>query len=353
MTVTPAQAKAALATLTAYVGQATPVPTPTPTPAPVAQSTFFNPASFWYQDVSKAPLAGNSAALVADAVRQTRQYYGGPSRTNVTINTTSYTPPVYRTASHYTKVSGIPERVLRNPHPRTKVHIAHATTPLVNVGFNDCQNKGYFDAGLKDQFTGVPIPPGAAPAAGSDSEMVVYSSTMDTLWEFWEMTKDSAGNWSACWGGRIQNASKSTGIFSGGYGATATGLSFLGGLVTLAEYQAGAINHCLGIAFVENAAGQCFPAQRNDGGYGSSPIMEGQRFRFDPTINMDSLGLGKLATMVAKAGQKYGFVAWDKAGAVTLRAENSTTWEKTDPNAWDLSGLPWAKLQALPAGYGQ
>jgi len=33
--------------------------------------------------------------------------------------------------------------------------------------------------------------------------------------------------------------------------------------------------------------------------------------------------------MIAKAAQKYGFVVWDEAGAITLRAENP----KTTPNA--------------------
>ena len=68
--------------------------------------------------------------------------------------------------------------------------------------------------------------------------------------------------------------------------------------------------------------------------------------------------------MVAKAGQKYGFVVWDKAGSISVRFENPlslTLVGQPDPygtlfngvpNYAVLNGIPWDKLQFLPVDYG-
>ena len=69
--------------------------------------------------------------------------------------------------------------------------------------------------------------------------------------------------------------------------------------------------------------------------------------------------------IIAKAAQKYGFVVWDKAGAITLRAQNPKSFTKAgqpDPypqlfNATPayaiLNGMPWDKLQFLPPDWGK
>jgi hypothetical protein len=301
-------------------------------------SQVFAGSSFWYQPVSgNVPLAANSSAVVANAVQQMHQYYGTADRTNVTINTTEYAAPVY---------------------------VAGANDPVVNVGFNDCQGKGSFDPNLKSQWTSVPIPSYAQPADGTDQEMVIYSPSQDRLWEFW-VTKHDGNNWSACWGGRLDNVSTSSGIFPGNYGTTATGLPFMGGQISIADLKSGTINHAIGIAFVETRANTVsWPAQRSDGWVNDpNAPAEGQRFRLDPTLDIDTLNLNPVAKMVAKAAQKYGLVVWDKSGAVGLRAENPkslTTQGKNDPypamfgnnTNWNvLDSIPWNRLQALPYNY--
>jgi hypothetical protein len=313
-------------------------------PAPASDSgnisQVFAGSSFWYQPVSgNVPLAANSSAVVANAVQQMHQYYGSADRTNVTINTTEYAAPVY---------------------------VAGANDPVVNVGFNDCQGKGSFDPNLKSQWTSVPIPSYAQPADGTDQEMVIYSPSQDRLWEFW-VTQHNGNNWSACWGGRLDNVSTSSGIFPGNYGTTATGLPFMGGQISIADLKSGTINHAIGIAFVETRSNTVsWPAQRSDGWVNDpNTPAEGQRFRLDPTLNIDTLNLNPVAKMVAKAAQKYGLVVWDKSGAVGLRAENPkslTTQGKNDPypamfgnnTNWNvLDSIPWNRLQALPYNYGK
>jgi hypothetical protein len=329
-TTAPAQAPAAVASdPPATVGPIVPSP---------ANFPKFSPASFWYTPLpNSAPLDPNSANLVAEFQRQIQTYYG-----NVGVNTSAYSAPIY---------------------------IAPANAPTQQVTVWDCHNNGWTDPQLAQQWAAVPIPSYAQPADGTDSEMSIYQPSTDTLWEFWEMQQTAAG-WQACWGGRMTNVSANPGIWAKPYGASATGLPFSPGQVTVDELRSGVINHVIGIALVdaENWDKWSWPADRSDGwnpAGAPNRIYEGQRFRIDPTINIDALNLGTVATMVAKAGQKYGFVVWDKAGSISLRFENPKSLTLTGqpdpyvalfngvPNYALLYGIPWDKLQFFPVDYGE
>src|SRR5215470_3421504 len=125
----------------------------------------------------------------------------------------------------------------------------------------------------------------------------------------------------------MSNVSKSDGIWPPRYGAAATGLPFIGGQITADELRRGEINHVLGISLVEPESANIFswPANRSDGenpALASGRIPEGLRFRLDPTINLEALHLHPVAKIIAKAAQTYGFVVWDRAGAISLRATN-------------------------------
>lgn len=316
----------------------TPTPTPTPGPNPLPTDAVFAPGSFWYTPIpASVPLHANSNGFKADFQRQIQTYYG-----NVTINTTSYASPVYTAA---------------------------AGTPTTKVQVWDCQNKGYADANLAAQFASVPIPSGASPSSGTDGEMTVYQPSTDTIWEFWQ-TRTTSGGWQACWGGRMQGASKVQGIWTNPYGTTATGLPFLGGQITAEELSRGEIRHAIGIALVDLEKSGIFswPANRSDGynpNNAPNRIPEGLRFRLDPSVNVDALSIHPVAKIIAKAAQKYGFVVWDKAGAISVRVQNPksyTAMGKPDPyaalfggtaNYAILNGFPWDRLQFLPMNYGK
>ena len=298
----------------------------------------FAPTSFWYTPIpANAPLHSNSAGLVSDFLRQIRTYYG-----DVTINTTAYASPVFEPAS------GI------------------STSKVTQW---DCQHKGLLDASLATQWGGVPVPSYATPSDGTDGEMTIYQPASNTLWEFWQ-TRKVNGQWQACWGGRMQNVSASNGIWPQGYGTTATGLPFIGGQITAEELKRGEIRHAIGIALVdlERAGVFSWPANRSDGynpGNAANRIPEGLRFRLDPTLNVDAIDMHPVARIIAKAAQKYGFVVWDKAGAISLRVQNPKSYTALGqpdpyaalfngtPNYAILNGFPWEKLQFLPLNYGK
>jgi hypothetical protein len=296
----------------------------------------FAPNSFWYTPLpANPPLHPNSANLVKEFLRQRDTYYN-----TVTINTRDYTSPVY---------------------------VVDNSVRKVKVSEWDCQKKGYTDKGLAAQWQAVPIPDYAVQSKGTDGEMTIYQPATDTLWEFWQARK-VGGEWQACWGGRLVNASKSDGTFPRFYGTTATGLPFIGGQITPDELRRGEIRHVIGISLVEveNAAIFSLPANRSDGwnpGRDPNRIPEGLRLRLDPTVNVDKLPISKAAKTIAKAAQKYGFVVWDKSGAIALRAQNAYTYlsqGKPDPypalfegrpNYSVLDGFPWDKLQFMPLNY--
>jgi hypothetical protein len=322
-----------------------PVPATSPSPSAPSSTTFLAPAtsifgsrSIWREDLRGAPVAADSAVKVADLARQVHDNWGGTAAFNNGGYSVGY-------------VAATP------------------STPRTRVAFADCQGKGYVPDGLfngQQAFVDVPIPADAVAAPGTDKNLTVYSASTDQLWEFWIAEKGPLG-WSACWGGRIDGVSTSLGFFADGLGTTATGLSHAGGMVGIRELRAGAISHAMSLNVITAAAfwDYSWPAQRSDGydPYGSNPIAEGTRFRLDPAVDVATLGLNPVATMIAKAAQTYGFIVNDKGGSVAVIAENggpsvagADPWGSVlagMPNYKVLEGFPWNRLQALPKDYGR
>jgi hypothetical protein len=304
----------------------------------VVTDAIFSPNSFWYTPIpADVQLHPNSAGFVADFLRQKAAYYG-----TVNINTRDYSSPVFT---------------------------VEPDTPTVKVTQWDCQKKGYTDPDLAQQWAAVPIPEYAVASKGTDAEMTIYQPSSNTLWEFWQAKKVN-GKWQACWGGRLQRVSSSHGVFDKHYGTTATSLPFMGGQITAEELERGEIRHAIGIAMVEIERADIFswPANRSDGlnpNGAANRIPEGLRFRLDPAVNVDTLNMSRAGKIIAKAAQKYGFIVLDKAGAISIRAQNAASYTalgasdpypalfEGKPNYAVLNGFPWGKLQFLPMHYGK
>ena len=283
----------------------------------------FSPTSFWNAPLAPtAPLDVNSTALVQELVRQVNAY-------GTWMDTYSYSVPVY---------------------------VVGATQPTQHVTLN------VWAPDLQTEFNAVPIPSTAVAAAGTDEHMTVWQPSTDRLWEFWKMQKESDG-WHAQWGGEMDNVSTNPGYFThsgltNNWGATATGLPLLGGLVTQADLQRGYINHALAMAIVQTTA-KCWswPAQRSDGAgsSGTISIPEGARFRLDPTLNIASLNLPPITRMLAQAAQTYGIVVRDKGGDVALFGQDPNSiatnpWPQEFENTYSsvvLAHFPWSHLEAL------
>lgn len=203
----------------------------------------------------------------------------------------------------------------------------------------------------------VPIPAGAAPATGSQRHLVVWQPATDTMWELWKAERRSDG-WHAQYGGRMQAVSRNPGYFTDPpiWGATATSLPLLGGLIRTDELRRGRIDHALAFALPEVRA-EVFsaPAQRTDGQVqGPGAIPHGARFRLDPALDLDSMELPRATRVIAQAAQRYGMILRDKSGSVSLYAEQPRDGPDPYPQLFGgqsasqvMSSFPWNRLQAL------
>lgn len=320
---------------------ATPVPDPKAADTPPSQ--IFNAGTNVFKvDVSTAPTHPNSAAMVQNLRNQITPHWGGIAA----FNNDRYNPSYY---------------------------VVDSKTPRVDLEFFNCQNKPGVPEGLMDgpaMFKQVPIPAGAIPAAGTDSTLTLYDPTTDQLWEFWVLRKQAKNpnKWEACWGGRIDNVSKSPGFFDSPYGASASGLVTTGSMVTLKEAASGKIEHAMALNLIETGHHSriWYPANRSDGN-SSNPnaIPEGARLRLDPSVNVDALQMTPLAKAIAKAAQKHGFIVVDTAHAVAVIAESGQAQQaKTGKDPWgpilggvpnykQLEGFPWDKVQVIQQEYGK
>ncbi|MET0558989.1 MAG: hypothetical protein ABW065_10010 [Solirubrobacterales bacterium] len=300
-----------------------------------AHSRFFAPASFWNTEVpADAPVDPRSpelvAALAATAAREAEAEIGP------WISTNRYSVPVYRV-----------------PAEQPTVEVRLAGHPA--------------DGTLRAAWRRVPLPAKARPAAGSDGHLVVWQPHSDRLWEFWRLRRTPAG-WVAGWGGAIRHASRNSGAYSRRswpgsqpwWGASASSLSIAGGLITLEDLEAGEINHALAISLPEIRAGAyALPARRSDG---TSPnplaLPEGAHLQLDPSLDVASLGLPRMARMIAEAAQRYGIFVRDIAGDVTFYGQDPTP---TGSDPYDgpggyfagrtpvelLAHFPWDRLRVL------
>ncbi len=216
-----------------------------------------------------------------------------------------------------------------------------------------------------DTGTEVPIPSYASLNGSSDDPLMLYQPSTGTGWEFWQAQSNSDGSYSACWGGKI-DLSASNGVFPKPFGLSATGISYLGTMITEADVASGSINHAIAVA-LPGCYDYVYPADRMDcpshpGDLVGEPP-EGQWYRFPADLPMPS-GLTPFGQMVFKAIQTYGMVVTDYAGAVMLEAEQPSDWAAqgnsgTDPisASWEgqaeysvVANLPWDQLQALRLG---
>jgi hypothetical protein len=296
---------------------------------------LFSASSIWNQPLSSgAPVDPGSVGLVASlasTVVAEREAKAGPW-----INTTSYSVPVYTVGAG---------------QPTVKVTLERASSAPA----------------LQAAFEAVPLPGDAHPAEGTDGVLVVWQPSADRLWEFWRLVRLSDG-WHASWGGAMQHVSSNVGVYGpeawpgaqSWWGDSASSLEPAGGLVTLEDLQCGVINHALAIALPQIRAGvYASPAKRDDG-KSSDPLSlpEGARLRLNPRLNLESLHLPRVTSMIAQAAQRYGIYVRDGARNVTFFAQDPTPtganpyigpqgyFEGLTPGQL-LASFPWSQLEVL------
>jgi hypothetical protein len=307
---------------------------------------FFSDSSFWNAPLSaSAPLDPNSATLVKAFDQEVAKEL---ANSEATINTTSWSVPVYTVPSS---------------QPNVDV--------LLNKGVGSSTNP------LQRAWEAVPLPPGAEPAKGHDKHLVVWQPSTDKMWEFWGFEKTTSGPL-AVWGGAMQEVLGNPGVYNpqawprlisnisaweadiDSWGATATSLPVAGGLITLEDFERGQINHALAMAIPKaRASVWTTPAQRTDGTSSeATSLPEGAHLRLDPNLQLSTLKLPHTVLMLAEAAQRYGIFVRDKSANVAFYGQDPTptgTNPYTGPEGYFegkcacklLNTFPWSHLQLL------
>jgi hypothetical protein len=307
-------------------------PATTPSEAPFR---FFSASSFWNTPLADDASIDPESTAITDAFETTiaheLQTGNGPW-----INTTDYSVPIYTVPANQPTV---PVRLFSQ----------------------------FYSPSLQSAWSEVPLPPDALPSAGSDQHLVVWQPGSDRIWEFWRLTQ-ADGEWRAGWGGAMQNVSSNAGVYGtdawagaeSWWGATASSLSIVGGLITLEDLQQGEIDHGLALA-IPNVRADFYtaPARRTDG-TSENPLAlpEGAHLRLDPDLDLAALHLPPLTLMIAEAAQRYGIVVRDRAKVAHFFAQDPSPtganpyvgkggyFEGKSP-AQLLSQFPWGQLQLL------
>jgi len=296
---------------------------------------FFSSSSFWNMPVpANAPLDPASGKLVSAfdaAIAAEEQAKEGPW-----INTTYYSLPVYTVPIH---------------QPTVKVTLSHhAPAPALQAAWN-----------------AVPLPANAHPAVGTDGLLAVWQPSTNRLWEFWRLVHTAKG-WRATWGGAMKKVSSNAGVYGPDawpgakpwWGASASSVALVGGLISLEDLRLGVINHALSMSLPSRRAGiYASPAQRTDG-KSTDPLTlpEGAHLRLNPNLDLSTLNLPPLTLMIAQAAQRYGIIIKGGAHNVIFEAQDPTptgTNPYTGPHGYFegklpaqlLASFPWSQLQIL------
>lgn len=262
--------------------------------------------------------------------------YAATSPWNTRIGPTPTYDP--RSSAHITALEGT---LSSDPTQYTyPVYGVTASTPLQTVSisgwFSNVTNGG---ATLVNQRAGtvrVPIPAGAAAAAGSDAQIILLNAETGDEWGLSNLRQSSGGAWNAWnayhyntnWSGVPPADAEGRPFFPRG-----AGVPYLAGLVRPCEIARGRIDHALAFAYDYPTDRFIYPATKSDGDSRdySVDMPEGARLQLDPTITqaqIEAWGCTGPCLTIARALQEYGMYIIDNSGRekVMMEYEGTASW---------------------------
>jgi hypothetical protein len=287
--------------------------------APARAEQAFSPAGPWNKPIAANPALEPTSAAQVNALATYIRLKADPLHPEHSFpyfQHANYSTPIHRVGA------GAPKRSLTINGNRP-----HQQTLIQSINGNG----------------GVPFPPGAQAADGTDGHITVLDTSAHVLYEFWRASSPEQnapgctqaldwgapchgdGQWHAEYGGIMDQYDTDPGYFSNAawpglaptdgwhWGATATSLPLLGGLITFEDLRSGVIGHAVGIALPDACASYfVHPAQRSDGNQNEPTcIPEGARLQLDPTYDVNADTNPPLTKAVERAAQKYGLVVHD------------------------------------------
>ena len=260
---------------------ATPLPaTPKPTPKPTARPspcTVLPASNVWNRDISRLPVASNSAAMVR------------------AIGLNSYLHPDFDAIG-----DGIPYNAVTSSTPKYTVKFQYA-------GESD---KGPY-----------PIPSNPKIEKGSDRHLLAIDMSQCKLWELYDVRHSGSG-WSAG-SGAVFNL-RSNGLRPAGWtSADAAGLPIFPGLVRYSEVLTGSIKHAIRFT-APDTCGYIYPARHLTAGSCSNLPPMGLRVRLKASVDIS--GFGSKARIVLTALKRYGMILADNGSPWYISGAPDSRW---------------------------
>jgi hypothetical protein len=192
----------------------------------------------------------------------------------------------------------------------------------------------------------VPIPDRAAPDPEEDGHMAVLDEPSNCVYEFYRAQR-TGYSWTAEWVN--VTPAEGDGIYPDGLSSRASGFSVAAGLIWPDELREGWIPHALVFAYPSTRADVTVgPATRTDGrSYDPASLPIGAHLRLDPSIDIDSLGLGPTERTIAVALQEFGMVLADSSGGFTLYAAHPQSFA-ADPYENLFGNVDYAGIHSIP-----
>jgi hypothetical protein len=310
----------------------------TPTPTVTVKATLTPTVK---PTVTLTPLITPTATIPSMSICTPPYTSNGPWNTPVTN-------PVYE-ANSATYASGIGTIGSNVSSFTMPVYEADSKTPIKTATVSGVFSKVVDNTSIvksKGTFQ-VPIPARAAPASGSDAQIVIWNKETGEEWGFWQVSMTSSGL--SAVNGYYYKTSWS-GVPPSGFGSRGAGVPYLTGLIRPCEIRQGHIDHAIAFAYEKVSSQFVYPATKSDGS--GSGVPEGARILLDPTIpeaTIKSWGCNGTCLIIAKALQKYGMIAIDYAGHSKIYGEyqGSANWGSTEWNDKIINSIPMNQFKVV------
>ena len=202
-----------------------------------------------------------------------------------------------------------------------------------------------------NQFGPVPIPADTRSDPSPDGHLAVWDPVTRREWDFWISGCPNACH-QAGGGGSFSTATLQPWV---NYGANATDIPLLAGIVHPEEIKAGRIDHPLIFGSPNVGAGHVCPAGHSDGRNGDGrALQEGTLLQLDPSLDVDALPIPAWQKTIARAMQRYGMYLTDGGGSLSIGGENPINrgdlWAEVglmgDSALFDAN-FPWSRMRVL------
>jgi hypothetical protein len=281
---------------------------PKPSAGLAANAPSLPSEAAWNQDVSKAPVARNSAAIIAYI-----DSHGGDR-----LHPDFGSPRTY----------GFPYAVVGTGQPELPIHY---------TAYGDESDPGPF-----------PVPKGAPVEGGNHSDgdrhVLVVDRSSCTLYELYRaFFKRGGAHWNADSGARWDLSS--TALRPDSWtSADAAGLPIFPGLVRYDEVAAGHLNHAIRVTFDSTRNAWVHPASHCAGDTSSpdAPAM-GTRLRLRAGYGLGGFSGG--ARVIAEALKHYGMIVADNGSNWFFSGSSDRRWD--DENLDQLKRIPGSAFQVV------